>query len=390
MRSHNLTVGVIRVTHLANIWYIVLTEAKNNGTQMPVSNTASSSVIELGIRRALGKIQNYDLTKVDTAPDVEKSLEALFRMPQFKQALLSGNRFAWFAASSLPAGHGLIFHCFCTWGMSVEKVLATVMALRPVCSVPKAWRRGYIKLLSNVAVYSWSPASLVMALSKIENKDDISSVGLRVLLKHMRLPKAQAELIMALRVYMPELNQNLENAMKSFLSEAKANELDLHHIPRELFAPYIKEAGDLRAVPCLQTRKILWDSDLSHDSRVSLGQTDIEWADCSLARELGWRTTKDVIAHINSAFQDLGPQKMKGYLSLRNASNALIRVAFHQAVLTLDQLPSSINGELAKLLLEGDYVKTQLDLVMEDHEAKLQAASTANSVENQKAAKSAL
>lgn len=357
---------------------------------MPVSNTASSNVIELGIRRALSRIQNHDLTKVDVAPDAEKALEAIFRMPQFKQALLNGNRYAWFAASSLTAGHGLVFHCFCTWGMSIEKVLATLMALRPVCAVPGSWRRGFIKLLSNVAVYTWSSVSLVMALSKIEVKEDISSVSLRVLLKNMRSAKTKSELIMALRVYMPEINQNLENAMRGFLVEAKNNDLDLRDIPRELFAPYVNEAGMLGAPACLTTRRILWDSDLSHDSRFALGLMEIEWADCSLARELGWRTVKDVMAHINTTFQDLGPLKMKGYLSLRNASNALIRVAFHQAVLTLDQLPSSINGELAKLLLEGDYVKTQFDIVLEDHETDLQAITMDNSVLNQKPAKSAL
>jgi hypothetical protein len=322
---------------------------------MPSLN-ATPEAIESRIRTVLKKIDPRTLSQHKSLPELENELLRLTSLPAFQNALLSGNRLCWFVVSSLEAAHEKAFLCFCGMGMPLEKIIALLMSLKPACPAPSSWRHGYIKLFAAIASYRWKPASLAMALNQVENKSDISAVSLRIVLKHAYRSKTLLDLVMALRTYLPQLNNSLESAISGFLTEVENQRLDISALPRELFVPHHLYAGRLNAPYCTDTRQLLWDTSLSYDSRVELGRLGMPWAQCDLARKLGWGTLQDVISYIADLHKQVGQGLLFSTLMAKTPELALAKAAFHQNQTSVDHL-TSLHHDLCQALFETGFVR---------------------------------
>ncbi|WP_410950789.1 hypothetical protein [Pseudomonas sp. S1(2024)] len=323
---------------------------------MPAEPAANPGDIESRIRELLRGIDPRTVAQNEALPALEVELLRLTKLPAFKQSLLAGNRYSWFALSSLEVAHEMAFLCFCSWGMPLEKVMALLMAMKPASPAPSSWRVSYIKLFASIAAYRWQPASLVMALNQIESKAGISAVSLRIVLKQAYRAKVFVDLVMALRTYLPELNARLELALKGFLSDVDNRQLKIQTLPRELFAPHNLSAGRLGASSCAETRKSLWSTDLSFESRLALGRTDVVWHECSLARQLNWRGVSDLIEHMKQLYEKVGQDQVRQHLAAKSPEMALAKTAFYQSFTSLDQL-SNLPVEMAVALFDMGFVR---------------------------------
>ena len=323
---------------------------------MPAELAANPGDVESRIRTLLGGIDPRTVAQHETLPALEVELLRLAKLPAFKQSLLAGNRYSWFVISSLEAAHEMAFLCFCGWGMPLEKVMALLMAMKPASPTPSSWRLGYIKLFASMAAYRWQPASLVMALNQIETKADISAVSLRIVLKQAFRAKVFVDLVMALRTYLPELNMSLEAALQGFLSDVDSRQLKIHTLPRELFAPHNLSAGRLGAASCEEVRKSLWNTDLSFESRLALGRTDVAWHECDLARQLNWRAVSDVILHMRRLCEEVDQDAVRERLAARAPELALAKTAFYQSFTALEHL-SALPVEMAVALFDMGFVR---------------------------------
>lgn len=312
--------------------------------------------VESRIRTLLGGIDPRSVVQHETLPALEIELLRPVKLPAFKQSLLTGNRYSWFVISSLEAAHGMAFLCFCSWGMPLEKIMALLMAMKPVSHTPSSWRLGYIKLFASMAAYRWRPASLVMALNQVEMKADISVVSLRIVLKQAFRAKVFVDLVMALRTHLPELNVSLELALEGFLRDADSRRLNIQSLPREVFAPHNLSAGRLGAAHCREVRNRLWNTDLSFESRLALGRTDVIWHECSLARQLDWRGVSDVVLYMKLLYEQVGLNEIREHLASKTPVLALAITAFHQNLTTIEHL-SALPVEMAAALFEMGFVR---------------------------------
>jgi hypothetical protein len=241
--------------------------------------------------------------------------------------------------------------------MPLEKIVALLMALKPVCAAPSSWRRGYIKVFATIATYRWKASALTMELNRIENKADISVVSLRIILKHAYRAKSFGDLVMSLRTYVPELNKSLEMALSGFLLEVEGQQLDISGLPRELFVPHERTAARSMAPSCQNTRKALWDSNLSFESRLALGRTAVAWQHCELARHLNWHSIQDVIAHMGKMYEQVSRDGLFSLLLAKRPELALAKTAFHHHKTSMEHL-SELPIELSSALFETGFVRS--------------------------------
>lgn len=338
---------------------------------MMPDQVSSLDTLKNDILALLLQVKSRPEEQGSTLRELEANLLRLAKKPGFKTLLLSGDRLAWFVVSSLEQLREMAFLSFCGWGMPLEKVVAVLMSLKPPCPAPAVWRQCYIKLFGMTASYKWSTPSLVMALNQVEDKADISAVSLRIVLKHAHRSKNFTDLVTAIRVYLPALNTSLEGALASFLEDVETQQLDISTLPRELFAPHNLAAGRLGAPANGEIRRLLWDSELSFESRMELSWTDMAWQECALARSLQWNTLEQVIAYATELYRQVGQENVRASLARKDPILALAKAAFFQNFTSIEHL-SDVPAELAVALQETGFVRKSSPFLVAERHPELQ------------------
>lgn len=292
---------------------------------------------------------------------VECEIERCFQAPGFTRALMKADPTIWFAAASIKKGHNLIFSCFCAWGMPLERAMTILMILRPSMVVPTTWSKHYIDLFTDICAYHWKAAPLAAQLMTMSNKNKIPAVPLKILFRSAHRKKQLEDILLAMRVHMPEMNVQVEQALQWFLDDIGGYGPYLDRLSMELFAPYIYRASYLHAQGNSEMRQVLWATSLTYESRVALGQMSVAWMECPLAEKLGWRHLADVCNTLNGLSLKLSPQALSAKLAEHSEMNALIKCALTQERINSSNAAEHMPDNLVRLLGRHNYLQTVLE-----------------------------
>ena len=313
------------------------------------------------IKHLLDSVTPSRVSDPEFLATIEHQIEGYFGKPGFNRALMNGDPSVWLAAASIKKGHVLIFHCFCSWGMPLERVITKLMTLRPPMVVPMTWSKHYIDLFSDICAYSWKPAPLAAHLMSLDHKDKIPAVSLKILLRSAFRKKQLDDILLAMRVHMPEMNTRVEQALGWLLEDMAAQNTRLNKLAIELFTPHIYQASFLQAQGNPELRQVLWGTPLTYDSRIALGQMPVAWAACPLAETLGWLELHDVYNTLIGLSLKLGHSALTARLAEHSDINALIRAALIQERVSATNAMEHLSTDTVQILVQLNYLQPVLE-----------------------------
>lgn len=327
---------------------------------MPRSHGLDTSSLVSTVRRMLETLTRETAENPEIVAALERELEALMANPVYAAGMLQSDRDLWLAAASVRQGRSMIFQCFCCWGMPIERVMSLLMTLRPGFAIPKAWGKSYIDTFTDVCAYHWKAAPLSAHLAQFEMRDRIPSVSLKILLKAAYRKKQLEDLLLALRVHMPEMNARLEQALGWLLDELPASPNSLKTLSLELFSPHLLRASYLMAQANPETRQLLWGTPLTYESRVELGKMPLDWRKGPEAEQLGWCSLQDVYATMRSRCRHEGLERVSATLKDKSQFNAMLRVVLIQEHVTTEHALAELPVSLVGALISEKYLEATL------------------------------
>lgn len=313
------------------------------------------------VKQLLDSVTPSRRTDTEFLESVERKIEHYFNTQGFARALMKLDKTVWLAAASIKKGHGLIFHCFCSWGMPLERVLTMLMTLRPPMVVPMSWSKHYIDLFTDVCAYHWKAAPLAAHMMTMSDKGKIPAVPLKILFRSAHRKKQLDDILLAMRVHMPEMNTNVEQALGWFLDDTTDQSGRLNRLSIELFVPHIYKASFLQAQGNPELRQVLWATALTYESRIALSQMPVAWMECPLAEELGWHELVDVYNTLKAWSLKLGPAALAARLTERSSVNALIKGVLTQERVTASSAVDHLGEKLVQLLVLQNYLQPVLE-----------------------------
>lgn len=287
---------------------------------------------------------------------VERQLEEFFHLPAFWAALMEGEPNVWQAAASVRKGHHLIFHCFCSWGMPLEKAIALLMTMKPTMAVPRPWSKNYIDVFSDICAYGWKAAPLAALLVKLGEKEKVPAVSLKLLFRSAYRKKQLDDILLAMRLHMPEMNVRVELALGWLLDEFSEQRIRLNKLPMELFTPHTLRASYLEAHASRDIRQVLWGTPLTYKSRVTLGRMQVAWQRCPLAVSLRWESPSDVLSSLGRNYEMLGADGFKARMAEESDFNAIVRACFIQEQVDRDTAENLLSTDAVNALIELEYI----------------------------------